>query len=128
MHLWNDGKPDPDGLGRGHISLWSDLSSRHTSVNFNFVHSGEQGVLWPVQEATIQSGGVIDRYGDPYLLAGICEGVPEATPASSAAGTAAQNTGRSDAVVAVARNFSRAGVEGLHSALEGVNSLERMTW
>ena len=69
MHLWNDGKPDPDGLDRGHISLWSDLSSRHTSVDFNFVHSGEQGVLWPVHEATIQSGGVIDRYGDPYLLA-----------------------------------------------------------
>ena len=73
MDVGNDGKPGPDGLRRGHISLWSDTSSRHASVDYGFVHSGEQGVLWPLHEASIQAGTAIDRHGDPDLMAGFAK-------------------------------------------------------
>ena len=69
MHLPKDGKPGSDGLQRGHVSLWPNGSNIRTSVSFNFVHGGSQGVLWPVQEAGIQAGQVVDQYGDPYLMA-----------------------------------------------------------
>lgn len=69
MHLQNDGKPGPDGLQRGHVSLSPDGSSIRTSVSFNFVHSDRQGVLLPLHEAGIQAGQVVDQYGDPYLMA-----------------------------------------------------------
>ena len=73
MDVGNDGKPGPNGLRRGHISLWSDTSSRHASVDYGFVHSGEQGVLWPLHEASIQAGTAIDRHGDPDLMAGFAK-------------------------------------------------------
>ena len=63
------GQPDPDGVQRGYISLWADLGGRHAVVNHRFVHSGEQGVLWPTEEASIQAGKVVDQYGDPDLMA-----------------------------------------------------------
>ena len=69
MHLGNEGKPASDGLRRGHISLWPDMSTRGPFVGYGFVHSEEQGVLWPLHEARIQAGGVIDRHGDPDLMA-----------------------------------------------------------
>ena len=69
MHLWNDDKPEQRGLRRGHISLWSDASSRGASVDYDFVHSDEEGILWPMREARIQTGSVVDRYGDPDLMA-----------------------------------------------------------
>ena len=69
MHLWNDDKPEADGLQRGHISLWPDAGSRHAFVDYNFVHSGDQGILWPMHEARIQTGRGVDRYGDPDLMA-----------------------------------------------------------
>ena len=69
MNLHNDGKPGSGGLQRGHVSLWPTGGSSRTSVSCNFVHSGGQGILWPVQEAGIQAGQVVDQYGDPYLMA-----------------------------------------------------------
>ena len=69
MHLSNDGEAGSDGLQRGDVRLWPDDSSTWASVNFNFVHSGGQGVLWPVQEAVIQAAQVVDRHGSPYLMA-----------------------------------------------------------
>ena len=69
MHVGNDDKPEPDGLRRGHIFLRSDTGSRFASVDYGFVHSGEQGVLWPVREARIQTGAAVDQYGDPDLMA-----------------------------------------------------------
>ena len=69
MHVWNDGKSEADGLRRGHISLWSDPSSRKASVDFDFAHRNEQSVLWPMHEARIQTGTGVDRYGDPDLMA-----------------------------------------------------------
>ena len=49
--------------------MWSDSSGRDATVGYNFVHSDEQGVLWPMHEPTIQSGTVVDQYGDPDLMA-----------------------------------------------------------
>ena len=69
MHLQNDGEPGSDGLQRGHVRLSPDGNSCRTTVSFNFVHSSEQGVLWPVQEVGIEAGQVVDQYGDPYLMA-----------------------------------------------------------
>ena len=65
MHGGSDDKLEPDGLRRGHISLWSDTGSRYASVGYGFVHSEEQGVLWPMHEASIQTGTGVDQYGDP---------------------------------------------------------------
>ena len=65
----NDDRPDPDGLRRGHISLRPDASGGHASVDYGFVHSDKQGVLWPTHEARIQTGEVVDQYGDPDLMA-----------------------------------------------------------
>ena len=73
MDLQNDGKPDSDGLQRGHVRLSPDGNSLRTSVNFYFVHSSEQGVLWPVQEAGIEAAKVVNQYGDPYLMADFAE-------------------------------------------------------
>ena len=69
MHLSNDGEPGPDDLQRGHISLWAESRPRHAIVSLDFVHSGGQGVLWPVFEARIQTGEAIDQYGDADLMA-----------------------------------------------------------
>ena len=69
MDVWNEGGSEPEGLRRGHISLWSDTGSRRASVDYGFVHSDEQGVLWPTHEARIQTGSGVDRYGDPDLMA-----------------------------------------------------------
>lgn len=69
MHSQNDGVPGPDGLQRGHISLQPDRRGRYTSIGYDFVHSAEQGVLWPLHEASIQDGRVVNQYGDPYLMA-----------------------------------------------------------
>ena len=64
-----DAKPGPDGLQRGHVSLWPSTGSRNASIDYGFVHSDEQGVLWPTHEARIQTGQVVDQYGDPDLMA-----------------------------------------------------------
>ena len=69
LRVGNDGKAGPDGLRRGHISLWSDTIGRYASVDYGFVHSDEQGVLWPMHEARIQTGTAVDQYGDPDLMA-----------------------------------------------------------
>ena len=69
MDVGNDGKSGPDGLRRGYISLGPDMSSRGAFVGYGFVHSEEQGVLWPMHEASIQAGGAIDRHGDADLMA-----------------------------------------------------------
>ena len=68
-HFMNGGEPYLGGHRRGHISLWHHTSSRHATVSYNFVHSGEQGVLWPIHEPRIQTGRAVDRYGDPDLMA-----------------------------------------------------------
>ena len=68
MHIWDDGNSEADGLRRGHISLWYDAGSRMASVDYNFAHRDEQSVLWPMQEAKIQTGTGVDRYGDPDLM------------------------------------------------------------
>ena len=57
------------GVRRGYVSLWPEPSNRCASVYFHFVHSDEQGVLWPVHEAGIQDATMIDRYGNPDLMA-----------------------------------------------------------
>lgn len=69
MHVWNDDMPEQRGLRRGHISLWCDASSRGALVDYDFVHSDEEGILWPMREARIQTGTGVDRYGDPDLMA-----------------------------------------------------------
>ena len=69
MHVANEDTTKAGGLRRGHISLWSDTSSRKAIVGYGFVHSEEQGVLWPTQEASIQTGTGVDQYGDPDLMA-----------------------------------------------------------
>lgn len=68
MNLPNGGEPGPDGLQRGYVNLWPADGNILPSVSFNFVHSGGQGILWPVQEAGIGAAQVVDQYGDPYLM------------------------------------------------------------
>lgn len=69
MSPGNSDRPDPDGLRRGQVFLRPDASGGHASVDYGFVHSDKQGALWPTHEARIQTGEVVDRYGDPDLMA-----------------------------------------------------------
>ena len=68
MDLWDDDGSEPGDPQRGHVILWPDTLDRSASVNFSFAQCAEQGVLWPLGEATIQSGAVVDRYGDADLM------------------------------------------------------------
>ena len=38
-------------------------------VSYGFAHRDEQGALWPMHEARIQTGAGVDKYGDPDLMA-----------------------------------------------------------
>ena len=67
--MFADDEPGADGLRRGHIRLQAESTNRYTSVAHHFVHSHEQGVVWPVHEASIQDGTMVDRYGKPDLMA-----------------------------------------------------------
>ena len=69
MDVWDDGKSETKGLRRGYISLRSGMGSGRASVDYNFAHRDEQGVLWPMGEARIQTGTGVDQYGDPDLMA-----------------------------------------------------------
>ena len=65
----DDDKSETDGLRRGYISLRSAMGSGRASVDYNFAHRDEQGLLWPMGEARIQTGTGVDQYGDPDLMA-----------------------------------------------------------
>lgn len=69
MDVWDDGKSDTEGSRRGHISLWSGAGKGSALVAYGFAHKDEQGVIWPVDEASAQTGRVVDRYGNPDLMA-----------------------------------------------------------
>ena len=69
MHVWDNGESEKEAIRRGHISLWSDTGGRKASVDYNFANSDEQNVLWPIQEARIQTGAGVDQFGDPDLMA-----------------------------------------------------------
>ena len=69
MRVHDDGKSETDGLRRGYISLRSGMGSGRASVDYHFAHRDEQGVLWPMGEARIQTGTGVDQYGDPDLMA-----------------------------------------------------------
>ena len=68
MNLQDGSKPEANGLRKGYISLWSDTVSRKASVDYFFAHRVEQGALWPMSEARIQTGTGVDQYGDPDLM------------------------------------------------------------
>ena len=69
MNVWDDGKSEANGFRRGHISLKSGTGSTKASVDYDFSHRHEKGVLWPMQEARVQTGRGVDQYGDPDLMA-----------------------------------------------------------
>ena len=69
MQVWDKGSSETDGLRRGQISLWPSTGSRKAFVDYNFAHIDKQNVLWPVQEARVQTGTGVDQYGDPDLMA-----------------------------------------------------------
>ena len=68
MNFHDGSKPEANGLRQGYISLF-DTVSRKATVDFSFAHKVEQGVLWPMFEARIQTGTGVDQYGDPDLMA-----------------------------------------------------------
>ena len=69
MDVWDNGKPAAELIRRGHITLWPDTGRSKASVDYNFANSDEQSVLWPIQEARIQTGAGVDQFGDPDLMA-----------------------------------------------------------
>ena len=69
VHVLDNDKPSTETITRGYISLMPSPGSMEAVVGYNFAATEEQSVLWPIQEASIQSGEVVDQFGDPDLMA-----------------------------------------------------------
>lgn len=49
--------------------MWPRPGAPFPVAGYHFAHGEGHGVLWPVREATIQDGTIVDWYGDPDLFA-----------------------------------------------------------
>ena len=84
IRAFTDGAPFGAGLlpappsrlafdGSEHVSLWGTSRNSRASLNYTGVRAPGSWELVPVGEANIQDGTVIDRHGDPDLMADFAE-------------------------------------------------------
>ncbi len=57
----------------GHMSVGRVPGDVRTSLSFNFACSSGSGTAWPLSDATVQDGTVIDQYGDPDRMVEFAE-------------------------------------------------------
>lgn len=57
----------------GYMNVGQAPGHMRTPVGFEYACAGSSGTAWPLREATVQDGTVIDRYGDPNRMVEFAE-------------------------------------------------------